>query len=235
MWKGKVGEVLAYLFNIGVEFLLRVDLLDEFLELALAQQTHTTFIEFECGLLDDGWGAEDRVGRGVGTTGKGRPARGDRHRNRLRNREILGDRHALGLSVFTLGSSLRSWGHLVRRDETLLLLLLLLLWMGLLLLLWMGLLSRLLWELWGLALCRRTSCGLRSSGLLRLRRTRSRRGRVWTRRHGCSSIRRGRRSSHHLGLGLLLLLLSLLLNHVLRYPGNLLLRVLGLLLLLGIL
>ena len=61
------GGARTYLLDVWVQLLVWIDLLYQFLELALAEQTHAPFIKLKRRLLDDGRRSKDLVPGRVGT------------------------------------------------------------------------------------------------------------------------------------------------------------------------
>ena len=101
---GHDGSV--YLFNIGIKLLIGINLLNKFLELFLAQQSHSTLIKLKLLLLEHRGTTKDLIGGHVRASGEGRTSRRHRDRHRLRNLEICRDGHPVGLLfVVHAGSS----------------------------------------------------------------------------------------------------------------------------------
>ena len=63
----RYGSSRTYLLDVWIQLFVRIDLLHQFLELALAEQTHTPFIKLKRRLLDDGRRSKDLVPGRVGT------------------------------------------------------------------------------------------------------------------------------------------------------------------------
>lgn len=110
------------LLDVWIKFLVRINLLNQFLELALAEQTVTTvFVEAELGLLDETGGAHDVVGRHVCTTGESGPARRHLCRYWRIDGEGRGNWHFLGsCSVVTVHVDWVLWWKLTWLNRNLL-------------------------------------------------------------------------------------------------------------------